>query len=500
MIHQAPTVGQMERASTRRALWIGTGLALGMGVYWAKSLAALVAYVLVLAAAILPISLWVRQGRPGVPILPPIGLLSILYYAFPIVRAREDLDEYLSIDLLRAAATVAAFLVLASIAGDFVLRKRQVSARVAPGLLSDAQMVTLVFLGLLLGIGFLGASAAGLLWGLGSFFGLARSVALTALVVACYFLGVARGRKLLRGSSWVAAGGGLGLAVLISWSSLYLVGGLIFLLAAGVGYVTTRGRIPWLALGVAVILVSILHAGKEEMRNRYWRQGGGGAAGSSIVDLPQRATEWFTLGLESLGSPSRTSSAIDRASLLQMLLRVQRFTPDFIDYLKGETYMLVPEMLVPRFLNPDKPISKAGMDLLSIRYGLMSIEGAETTTIGWGLIAEAYANFGTWGVAIMGLLVGLAGGSLTRWSARDSSVSVPTLMAVSAMIGMVNLEQDFASLITSLLQSFAAVLVLVIFLRLLGGKRRSPRPSSPAHSLEQQRQVASGSISSFYSK
>lgn len=494
MIHRFPSPGQTERAATRRALWIGTGLALAMGLYWARSLAALVAYLLVLAAAILPIFLWVRLGRPGVPILPPVGLLSILYYAFPIVRAREDLEEYVSIELLRAAATVSAFLVLAAVAGNFVLRRRRTPGKEAPGLLSDAQMVTLVFLGLFLGIGFLGASSAGYLFRLGSFFGLARSVALTALVVASYFLGVARGRNLLRGSSWVMAAGGLGLAVLISWSSLYLVGGLIFLLAAGVGYVTTRGRIPWLALAVAVILVSILHAGKEEMRNRYWRQGGGGASGTGIVDLPQRATEWFRLGLESLASPTRNSSAIDRASLLQMLLRVQRLTPEFIDYLRGETYLLVPEMLVPRFLSPDKPISKAGMDLLSIRYGLMSVEGAETTTIGWGLIAEAHANFGIWGVAIMGLLVGLVGGSLTRWSAGSASVSVPTLMAVAAMIGLVNLEQDFASLVTSLLQSTAAVLVLVAILRVFGAKARSSQPASGQRTTAQRRQLASPSV------
>ncbi len=452
-------------------------MVLAFGLFKASSIVVLFSYLLVVAVSIVPTYLWARLHRPGIPIVPAMGLMSILYYAIPLVRGRQDLIEYTDGDLLLGAATVSLFLLASTGVSHFFLRQVRRRESFGDARMSATQMKVLIFLGLGLGMTFLGAAAIGLLGGLGSYFGFARSIALTSLVASCYFLGVARGRRVLHGRSWILALFVFGLVVLIAWSSLYLVGGMTFLVAAAIGYVTTKGKVPWLPLGIAVVLVSILHAGKEEMRDRYWQQEEGSGRGMRITELPQRLTEWFELGLESLSSDAKGRSALDRASLLQMLLRVQRLTPSMVDYLRGDTYALIPEMLIPRFLNPEKPISKAGLDMLSIRYGLMSQEGLESTTIGWGLIAEAFANFGFAGVGLIGLLIGLLGGIFGRWSASGSAVSVSTLMAVAAMLGLINLEQDLASLVTSLVQSSIAVLFFVALVRLvlssLGGHLKS---------------------------
>ncbi len=471
-----------ELVATKQAAWVTSAALLILGFYWAPSLSDFLAYLIVVGAALLPTILWIRLGRVGVPILPAVATLHILYYAVPMVRGREDLVEYSGGDILRAAGTVALYLVVAAFSAYHVQRRRERAASPHAGLLSDAQMNALVFLGLGLGILFLAASSAGLLWSLGVFFGLVRSIALTAMMTASYFLGVARGKGSLRGMSWFLACTGLGLAIAISWSSLFLVGGLTFLLAASVGYVTTRGRIPWLIVGAAVVLVSILHAGKEEMRGRYWRQEGAGGQ-ASLLSLPRLALEWFRVGLESVGSSQKGRSALDRASLLQILLRAQLLTPSNIDYLRGETYALLPGMLIPRFLNPGKTKSQAGMDMLNIRYGLLTVEGTEKTAVGWGLISEGYANFGYLGVAGIGELVGLAAGWLTRWSARGSTVSVPTLLAVAALVGLINLEQDLSGLVTSLLQSVGAVFVFVAFLRLFPKRSRRAGDRRPLERL-----------------
>jgi len=467
----APRAVAKERKVAKRAIGIGTGLVLLVGFSWADSAGELVAYLLVVLASVLPAYLWVQQGRPGVPVLPAMAALCVLYYAIPIVRGREDLIEYSQGEIFLAAATVALFLALATIVSQAVLRSIRTGGQLRLGPVSGSQMRIVVYLGLAVGTLFLGGNRAGLLWWLGPFVGLFRSIALTSLVVACYLLGVARGRGFLRGKDWVLAAGGMGLAILISWSSLFLVGGLTFLLAAAVGYVTTRGRIPWLLAGVALVVVSILHAGKEEMRNRYWQVGTNASTGTGILNLPGLAREWFAVGLEVYSSPSESRSALDRASLLQILLKVERLTPESIDYLRGGTYALLPEVLLPRFLDPTKPKSQAGMDLLNIRYGILSIEGAEKTAVGWGLIAEAYANFGYGGVAAIAILVGLASGVVTRWSARGSAISLPTLVAVAVMISLVNLEQDLVSVVTSLLQSLVAVFVFVLVLRFIPRQR-----------------------------
>jgi len=467
MISGQPRAMGPERKAAKRALGLGTGFVAALGLLWADSLVALVAYLLVVAAAVLPTFLWVRLGRPGVPVLPAMAALCVLYYAIPILRGREDLAEYSAEEILVAAVTVALYLGVASLASFMLLRSARRGQASRVGLLSDSQMRTVIYLGLGGGTLFLAGAQAGTLGWLGTFFGLTRTIALTVLVVGCYLLGVARGRGLLRGRDWLLASGTLALAILISWSSLFLVGGMTFLLAAAVGYVTTRGRIPWVLAGLALVVVSILHAGKEEMRNRYWQVGSNTGGSAGILELPGLVKEWFEVGLEVYGSPSMGRSALDRASLLQILLRAQRLTPDVIGFLRGETYMLLPRVLVPRFLNPTKPKSQIGMDMLNIRYGLLTMEGTEKTAVGWGLIAEAYANFGFAGVAGIALLVGLACGWAGRWSAGGTTISLPTLMAIALMIGLINLEQDLVSVVMALLQSFFAVFAFVFVLRLI---------------------------------
>src|SRR5262245_14600840 len=113
--------------------------------------------------------------------------------------------------------------------------------------------------------------------------------------------------------------------------------------------------------------------------------------------------EWVETGLARITSGDHYSSSIERASLLPMLIRVQRLAPNDVPFREGEAYALLPGMLVPRFLEPDKIASQGSMNILNIRFGLQSVEEANKTAIGWGLIAEAYANFGYLGVIGVGL-------------------------------------------------------------------------------------------------
>lgn len=334
-------------------------------------------------------------------------------------------------------------------------------------------MVSFTFMGLALGLAYQVALISGALDGLGGFLGLLRSVISTALVVACYFLGVARARGLLRGASWTLAIAGLCGVIALAWSSFFLVTGVAFILAAGLGFIITRKRIPWITVAVVFVVVSILHAGKAEMRAKYWERGTNSGGVYSVAQLPDIAAEWVSAGVRERLSGSGGQSAIDRTSLLPLLLRAQRLTPQHIDFLKGDTYALLPGMLVPRFLSPGKTASQAGMDLLNIRYGILSTEGVTSTAVGWGLIAEAWANFGYLGEIGVGLFVGLLAGALSRWSAGASPVSRPTLFAIAAMITLLNLEADLAGLLTSLLQSFAAVLIFLGFFEFLSRRKRA---------------------------
>ncbi len=69
-------IGISERRQSRatwRALWIGATLLVLAGIWWAESPAAVLAYMLVVAASLLPTVLWISRGRAGVPILPALA-------------------------------------------------------------------------------------------------------------------------------------------------------------------------------------------------------------------------------------------------------------------------------------------------------------------------------------------------------------------------------------------------------------------------------------------
>jgi hypothetical protein len=150
---------------------------------------------------------------------------------------------------------------------------------------------------------------------------------------------------------------------------------------------------------------------------------------------------------------------------------------------------LLPSMLLPRFLDPDKPQSQAGLNLLSVRYGLQSLESTANTTIGWGLIAEAYANFGYVAVIAVGGLLGTLCGLLTRISVAAKPLSLPMLIVIAAALALFNVEMDASYLLITLAQTVASAFVFAALPKLWAPRRAGLRLDETA--LEASR-IASG--------
>ncbi len=443
---------------TNITLNIAIGGLVVLGFVWGKSLEQLVAYLVLLCAAVLPSLLWLRMGAPGIPVLPAVGLAYIPYFAWPMLSGNETTLAYTNWEMARSGLTVALYLITASIAWRLIASKARTYGETASERTDWSRATRLLLVGIAAGLLFhVGAISQSLGWA-GPYFGLVRSVALTFSTVACFLTGITRAKGVLRGKAWGAAIAGVGMLIALSWSSLFLVGGMIYALATTLGYVIVAKRVPWLAVGAILVAVTILHAGKSEMRDRYW----GDSMRSWAIspdEVPALAAEWVGTGLSVIASGDVGASVIDRTSLLQMMLRVQSETPDRVGFLEGETYALLPATLVPRFIDADKPASQVGMDLLNIRYGLLTLEGAASTAIGWGLVAEAYANFGYYGVVAVAALLGACCGALLVWSANAELVSVPTLISIATLMLLLNLELDFVALFTSIYQSIGAVLI-----------------------------------------
>ena len=452
-----------------------------------------IAYMCVTIPVLAAPFLWVNSGAFGIPVLPVISALSYVYYALPLLSG-NTLATYRPEELVWAALSVGLFLTAATLAawpflGDGRGRNQSpppirtqgkvqlIRTRLLSNLARNDELYRLIFIGLVVGNLYYLALASGTAGYLGTSIGIVRSIAATLTSLACYLIGFSRGAGLLTGQRWFAALAGFVSVTVLSMSGLFLVTGAVNIAAAVLGYVLAAKRIPWIMLGLIFAILSILNAGKLNIRNEYWARDNQSLKNASITQVPGMMLDWFAAGIggtvsKALGSRRQESpSLLERTSLLHMVLAVQEATPSIIPYIEGGTYALLPSMLVPRFLEPDKTESQAGLNLLSVRYGRQNAEDTYKTTLGWGMIAEAYANYGNLAVVVVGALFGALCGFLMRLSATAAPLSLAMLMAIASTLALCNLELDVSSLVVSMLQTAGGILLFAALPRVV--KRRS---------------------------
>lgn len=458
---------QPRRGAVRgsRALALSVAALVFMGAGFSDSIEQFISYCAVVVAAVLPSLLWIRMGARGIPVLQAVALSYIPYFAFPMVAGGERVLMYSSGEVLRSALTVALFLVSATIVWKLIIALRAPQTAFAK-IQADANLMTRVIaVGFVLGAVYHVALLSGGLSWLGSFYGVVRTLATTFITISCFLSGIARAQGLLSDRAWRLVLLTLAIIILMAWSSLFLVGGMVFALALAFGYVIVTRRIPWAVCAVLLVTIFVLHAGKADMRSKYWAVDANFAEQTSVGQIPSLMGEWVDLGVRNIARGDVQQTALDRTSLLEMILRVELLTPETVDYLRGETYVLLLDILIPRFIDADKPASQAGMTLLNVRYGIQTYEESAVTAIGWGLVPEAYANFGYEGVFAMGILLGAFCAGLALWSARADVISTATLFNIAALMIMINIEVDFIQLFTTLLQAFVCVFAFTTFLQ-----------------------------------
>jgi hypothetical protein len=453
-----------------------------------------VAYMCITIPVLMAPFLWVSSGAFGIPVLPVISALSYVYYALPLL-AGKTLATYRPEDLVWAALSVGLFLTAAALAawpflGDgrgrnkappatrMPSRAQFIRTRSLNNLASNDELYRLILIGLVAGNLYYLMFVSGSTGYLGTFIGVVRSVMVTLGSLACYLTGFARGAGFLTGRRWAAALAGFLSVTALSMSGLFLVGGAVNIAAALLGYVLAAKRIPWITIGLVFAVLSILNAGKANVRNEYWARDSQSLRNTSIVQVPGMIVDWFAAGISAPVSrkTGEGSSLLERTSLLHMVLAVEEATPQIIPYLEGETYALLPSMLVPRFLEPDKTESQAGLNLLSVRYGRERAENTSKTTIGWGMVAEAYANYGDPAVVAVGAIFGALCGFLMRISATVAPLSLAMLMAIASTLTLCNLELDVSSLVVTMLQTFGGILLFAALPRVV---RRRVAPAMP---------------------
>lgn len=262
----------------------------------------------------------------------------------------------------------------------------------------------------------------------------------------------------------------LGVQCILLIRELYLIVSVSLLLVAALAYVSSSRRIPWLPILILLPALGLLHSGKAAMRAMYWE---GGQAMPGLADLPGFFYEWAEAGVASRGSSelpgstSLTGRLFERASLFHMLCFVIDRTPEKEPFLSGESYVHILSQLIPSFLWPGKPSSMRSNVLLAVHYKLVPDDGSARVSIAFGMIAESFANFGYWGCAIMGAILGLFYRLVTSAATGAPQFSATGLLSILLGAWSFQSEQIFATWFVSLLQAISVVIAIPFALRII---------------------------------
>jgi len=417
---------------------------------------------MIVASALLPAYLWASGRSRGLPVFPLHALAFVWTYALPLVAGQEEIALYETDEIVFAAITVSLYAIAGTIAWYIASRLGRDRARYL--VLPEGRGYALLVGSLLVGGVFIMLIFGGLLQFEPGVFGILRSSIIAFASIAFFVLSVRMGRgELVRGQKalFVAAAS---FFIIMQMSNFFLIGSIISVASALIGYTVGRRRVPWIAIVAALAIFGFLHAGKGEMRERYWTAGGNTVP---PIELPIVFAEWIGAGMRELTSAETGlghQPIYERVSLMHLLLFVQRASPDQVPYLDGATYAIIPRLLVPRIIDPDKPDSHQGTAMLNVEYGIQSQQDTETTVIGWGLLNEGFANFGLGGVVGLGFLIGLVFGVVGSLTAGAPIMSFENLVGVTFAAMAIQSEFTMAVFATALFQSLVALTLLLPFL------------------------------------
>jgi hypothetical protein len=421
---------------------------------------------LIVFFAFLPALRWAKSNRGTLPAFEVLMFTTANTYAFPLLNGHEDLQRYTIEDITTAAFAVLLFQIVAICTYGLAPVRAGVSRFWREEILSR-DLSRLLSYGIALNTAYVFVSH----------FTTLVPPALTSILRAVFFgIGIIctfiTSRRLGRGELTPAEKTFFALNVFLQCigmtATLYLVSSVSLLLLALVGYVSGSGRVPVVLCAASLALIAILHHGKSDMRTKYWVEDERRIP--ALTELPAFFAEWFHHGTDFGEDDDRqkkvASKLIDRTSLFHILCLVVSNTPANLRHLEGETYQDIPAQFVPRFLWPEKPPAHVSTGKLSVYYGLQTEEDTMKTTIGFGTVAEAYANFGFAGIAGIGVFFGFLFKKLHGWTEGRPLFSYGGLVLVILLAWSFQVEFTLSLWLSSFYQACVAVLAIPFGLRL----------------------------------
>jgi hypothetical protein len=172
-----------------------------------------------------------------------------------------------------------------------------------------------------------------------------------------------------------------------------------------------------------------------------------------------------------------TETLMTRVSELGAVMNVVQVVPDRIDYIKGESFLMLLYSPIPRLIWADKPTTQETVQQYAVKFGLQTEMDARNTAINFPLIVEGWWNFGWVGVALVSFLMGLWCGLAQRafsgdhWAMRALGY---TFFAQTMISGAVS--QMYASLFQYFVGRLIALWVVYWVAKVMSGRARAAQP------------------------
>jgi hypothetical protein len=440
--------------------------------------------ILIGIACMFPMYLWCANKVKGMPIFPFFSLTYLWTFCLPLLSENPNVLKYSPAAHLYASAMVVTFLASGTLVWwEFVKGARDVDQ----SFLALQSQPAETFFFWILGIAFVFN-----MYFLGQWFPVPASLfsLVRGIVIGLSTLGIfvlsyrCGGGHLSRFRSGLLLFFLAGI-ILTSAATLILKTALTLFLMSTIAYVIGGRKIPTIPLVIGLICLLPLHYGKHPMRHKYWEgpvtkhvqpweypawfAEWAGQAGTTLFDKPQR---WDP-------PKEKKESFVERSSVIHMLMMAQDKIPRLYPTMNGATYAIIPQLMLPRFLSPNKIRSHEGTHMLNVHVKRQTYQQTFKTVIAWGLLPEAYANFGFMGAFIVGGGLGAFYGFVTLQSVGAPTFSFRTLFGILVISFALASTEWTAGVYSATLQQSSMPLIgmrLVFMRRFRTMRRYKPAP------------------------
>jgi hypothetical protein len=447
------------------------------------------AFVYISGSSAFALYCWTNSGR-SLPLFALLVLQNLILYGLPIVSNNASLRSFTPDEITSAGIQVLIFNLAMLIAWQGAMRLIRTGGRTCYALLGlDSASLRLTVLGLalvaistlyhvLVSTQLLDIVLDILPAGSYSIFSaVSQAVSACGFFLSGMMIGGGTATKTHRILFWSM----FALQCTMTASGFLLSASVLIILSSCVGLFWGSGRIPWRLLIAMFVVFGFLNLGKFEMRDKYWNFDDEGAGDTRFIDIPSRYAEWASASIDVLssGSPKHDAARLnalgsDEAEVAAAQTLTQRINnlgnllyaidvmwAKKLEPLDGATYALIPPLLIPRILWPEKPRTHEGQVMLNVYFGRQDLESTFRTYIAWGLLAEAYGNFGPIkGALILGLALGFVCGWIEQAVCNKLVLSLEGFLSFTLFLMFANSYEMVASVfVTAVFQSFVPIVI-----------------------------------------